>query len=322
MPDAVTVATIDPFHPNILAAIRAALPAGWTLAPAADQSPGAKAAAMRDADVVFVMAAPMPAALIAGAERLRFIQKLGAGTDRIDTAHCESRGIGVARLQAGNAIPVAEHTVMLILACCRRLVVLDRETRAGGWAKEEARGRNRHIHGRTVGIVGLGAIGRQVARVLSGFGVDLVYYDPFRPDAAVEAELGVRYLDLDPLLAESDVVTLHLPLTPETRGLIGAGRIAAMKPDAILVNCARGGLVDEAALAAALAEGRLLAAGLDAFESEPPAGSPLLGLDQTIVTPHLAGATLDNFASVATRAVENAKAYLAGRPLPPGDAVA
>lgn len=315
------VGIIDPFHPRILQTIRDALPDGWSLRVTEGPTEPERAAALADADFAFVMATKMPRSLLAAAPRLRFIQKLGAGVDSIDTDYCRERGIGLARLHAGNAIPVAEHTVLLMLAACRNLPRLDAQTRAGRWDKEAVRGENLHLHGKTVGIVGFGAIGRQVARLLAGFGVDLVYYDPFRARPEDEAALNARYMDLDALLAASDVVTLHLPLMPETRGLIGAARLAAMKPGAILVNAARGGLVDEPALLAALQSGHLFGAALDAFSVEPPAGNPLLGLGNTVITPHCAGATIDNFASIAARAVANTQAVIAGSPLPPGDVV-
>lgn len=316
-----TVATIDPFHPRIVDTIAAALPADWTLRVTEAATEDARAAALDTADAAMVMATPMPRTLLERAPRLRFIQKLGAGVDRIDTDWCAAKGVAVARLHAGNAVPVAEHTLLLMLAACRHLPRLDADTRAGRWDKEQVRGENRHLHGKIVGIVGFGAIGRQVARLLSGFGVDLVYYDPVRADPAVEAELRVRPLALDALVSEADVVTLHLPLLAGTAGLISAERIARMKSGALLVNAARGGLVDEAALAEALRTGRLFAAGLDAFSEEPPVGNPLLALPNTVVTPHCAGATIDNFAAVAARGVENIRRFLAGEALPEGDVV-
>jgi D-3-phosphoglycerate dehydrogenase len=317
----VAIGVIDPFHPNIIETIGKALPASWTMRIAKGKALDARKEALRDADVAFVMAAPMPGELLAAAPRLGFIQKMGAGVDRIDLELCAARGIGVARLHAGNAAPVAEHTVLLMLAACRRLPILDRDTRAGRWDKEACRGVNRHLKGKTVGIVGFGAIGRTVAKLLSGFDVDIFYFDPIRAPAAVEAELQAAYLELDDLLARADVVSLHLPLSKETKNLIDARRIARMKPGAILVNCARGGLVDEAALVEALRSGHLFGAAVDAFAQEPPVGSPLLELEQTIVTPHAAGATIDNFAMIARRAVENTQLYLAGKSLPPGDVV-
>jgi D-3-phosphoglycerate dehydrogenase len=317
----ITLGVIDPFHPRILETIREGLPAGWRMQVAEAPTEAARAAALAEADVAFVMATPMPRSLLEQAPLLVFIQKLGAGTDRIDAAYCAEAGIGLARLQAGNDIPVAEHTILLMLAACRRLPWLDRSTRDGAWDKEAVRGVNRQIHGRTVGIVGLGAIGRRVAGLLSAFGARLVYHDPMRADAADEAALGVSYRDLDALLAEADIVTLHLPLLPETANLIDARRLRMMKRGAILVNAARGGLVDEAELARALSDGHIFAAGLDAFAAEPPVGSPLLALDNTVITPHTAGGTVDNFAGIVARGVENAQHALAGRQIGPAECV-
>jgi phosphoglycerate dehydrogenase-like enzyme len=313
------VAVIDPFHPNIREHIRVAMPAGWT-ARFGDREP-ARGAVVAEADVLFVMAAPVGAELIAQARRLRLIQKLGAGVDRIDLTACTARGIAVARLAAGNAVPVAEHTVLLMLACYRRLPLADRRTRAGQWDKEDARGVNRQLRDKRIGLVGFGAIGREVASVLAGFRAEIVYYDPVRAPPELEARLKVRWLPLDELIATADIVSLHLPLLPETAGLIDAARIRRMKKGAVLINAARGGLVHEAALADALKDGHLAAAGLDAFAREPPIGSPLLGLDETVVTPHLAGATIDNFGGIIDRAVANAVEYLETGRLPERDAV-
>ena len=328
MPDAaakptnlVRVALLDRFQPAIEAALEAALPDGWVLAKMETPEYPDRAAAIRAADVAFVMGGAMPAAVIQAGGRLRFIQKLGAGVDNIDLEAARAAGVAVAKLAAGNAIPVAEHTLMLMLACCRRLITVDRQTRAGEWVKEDGRARNKHLHGKRVGIIGLGAIGRALANLLTGFGVDVVFSDPVQPPPALARQLAVTPVDLETLIATSDVVTLHCPLTAETAGLLSAERIAAMKPGALLINCARGGLVDEAALSAALAEGRLFAAGLDVFATEPPGLHPLFATEAAIVTSHLAGATLDNFANVARRAVENAQGYLASGVLPPGDAV-
>jgi phosphoglycerate dehydrogenase-like enzyme len=320
MPD-VTVAVLDTFHPHINAAIEAAIPANWTVKFAAENALAARAAALRDADIAFVMAAPMPKELLAEATRLHFIQKLGAGVDRIDLDECRSRGIAVARLHAGNSIPVAEHTILLMLATYRQLPQIDRRTRAGIWSKEDARGMHRQLQHKTVGLVGFGAVGKEVAKRLRGFEVTILYYDPFRAAPDVEQRLCVKYADLDKLLRAVDIVSLHLPLMPQTAGIINAERIGAMKPGAVLINCARGGLVDEAALAEALKAERLFGAGVDVFSAEPPVGSPLLELENTVVTSHLAGATLDNFSGIVARAVENAKAVLRGDALAETDEV-
>jgi phosphoglycerate dehydrogenase-like enzyme len=315
----VAVAVLDMFHLQIKAAIRAAVPADWVVSFVEENSLAARAALIRDADIVFVMAAPMPKELLTQARRLRLIQKLGAGLDRIDLDYCRQQGIGVARLQAGNSVPVAEHTILLMLATYRQLPQLDHQTRTGKWDKEHARGTHRSLQHKKIGLVGFGAIGKEVAKRLRAFNVEIAYYDPIRSAADVELSLGVTYTELDTLLREADIVSLHLPLLPQTKNIIDAKRIATMKPGAVLINCARGGLVDEAALTDALKAGRLYGAGIDAFSQEPPVGNPLLALDNTVVTPHLAGATLDNFAGVIARSVANTKAVLRGEPLPDDD---
>ena len=318
---AAAVGIIDPFHPRIIEGIRDALPKDWRMVVASEPTEEARAVALAEADVAFVMATKMPRTLLSQAGKLRFIQKLGAGIDSIDVDYCREAGIALARLQAGNAIPVAEHTLLLMLAVCRNLPRLDAQTRAGRWDKEAVRGENQHLNGKTVGIVGFGAIGRQVARLLSGFSVNILYFDPVRAAPEDEAALGSTYASLDDLVVASDVVTLHLPLVPATAGLISAERLARMPRGAILVNAARGGLIDEAALVEALREGRLFGAGLDAFSIEPPVGNPLLQMPNTVVTPHCAGATIDNFASIAARAVANAQSFLRGEALPAADVV-
>ncbi len=198
---------------------------------------------------------------------------------------------------------------------------IDRRTRAGGWDKEDARGEHRQLLNKTVGPVGFGAVGKEVAKRLRGFDVTIIYYDPVRASRDVEQSLGVSYADLDVLVRTADIVSLHLPLLRQTAGIISATQIRAMKAGAVLINCARGGLADEAALAAALKDGHLFGAGIDTFANEPPVGSELLALDNTVVTSHLAGATLDNFAGIVARGVENAKAVLRGEALPETDVV-
>jgi phosphoglycerate dehydrogenase-like enzyme len=319
--DMVTVAVLDKFHPHIKAAIEAAMPAEWHTVFIEEATFAQRVTAVRDADVALVMAAPIAKEVIAAGQKLRFIQKLGAGVDHIDLDACRERGIGVARLHAGNSIPVAEHTVLLMLAVYRQLPQIDRRTRVGGWDKESARGEHRQLLNKTIGLIGLGAVGKQVAKHLRGFDATVIYYDPVRPSAKLEQSLGVSYAEFDDLVRRSDIVSLHLPLLPETAGIINAERIRAMKKGAVLINCARGGVVDEAALAAALKEGHLFGAGIDTFASEPPVGSELLALENTVVTPHLAGATLDNFAGIVARAVANAKAVLRGEPLAKTDEV-
>jgi D-3-phosphoglycerate dehydrogenase len=313
------VAILDNLHPQIRQLVATIAPAEWELSFLASLEAEQRNAALAEADVVFIIGASIDAALLGKAPRLRFIQKLGAGLDKIDLQACERRGVAVARLNAGNAIPVAEHMLMLMLAALRRLSYFDRRTRQGDWLKEEGRGVQRQLAGKRVGLVGFGAIGREVARRLQGFDVDLVYYDPFPVTA--ELEFKVTRCELEDLLRTSDVISLHLPLTPETRNLLSREHLALLKPGATVINCARGGLIDETALAEALESGALHAAGLDTFAIEPPGASPLFDRDDVVVTPHLAGATYDNFETVFRRGMENVGLFLAGAPLSPAEIV-
>src|SRR5690606_29114400 len=202
--------------PRIMEDIASGIPDEWALSVSTGRSAEEKAIALRDADIAFVMATPMPASLLQGAPKLRFIQKLGAAVDRTDLDSCAKHRSTVARPQAGSSVPVAEHTLLLMLAACRRLPYLDRQTRAGEWDKEAARGVSRQINGKTVGIVGFGAIGKAVAQLLTGFGATVLYYDPVRSNPSTEQKLKVTYACLDEITARSDILSLHLPLTKET----------------------------------------------------------------------------------------------------------
>lgn len=315
------VAVLDDVHEDIGRLVTAISPHDWTVSVLASLHGEERRSALGGAEVMFIIGAGIDAPLLAAAPRLRFVQKLGAGADRIDREACGRHGVTVARLQAGNAVPVAEHTVMLMLAALRRLPYFDRSTREGRWLKEEGRGIQRQLAGKRIGLVGFGAIGREVARRLQGFDVGLAYYDPHPAGADAERELSIVRRGLDELLRTSDVVSLHLPLLPETRNLLSRERLALLKPGATLINCARGGLVDEAALAEALERGALHAAGLDTYGTEPPGLSPLFGRDDVVVTPHLAGATYDNFEIVYRRGMDNVARFLAGTPLAPAEIV-
>ena len=250
-----------------------------------------------------------------------YIQKLGAGIDNIDLNYCREHKIGVGRLNAGNAIPVAEHTLMMMLAASRQLVTFDKTTRAGSWEKEIARGSNQHIHGKTVGIVGLGAIGRQVAKLLYAFGVTILYCDPVPAPQKLHRTLNLKQVDLNQILKLSDIITLHCPLNADTRNLIDKKAIKNIKKGAIIINCARGGLIDENALVEALETGQLFSAGLDTFSKEPPDNASLLESENTVISPHCAGATLDNFDDVAERAITNIKSFLRDETIPREDIV-
>jgi D-3-phosphoglycerate dehydrogenase len=244
------------------------------------------------------------------ASRLRLISIWGTGVDNVDLEACRRRGVAVTNTPGVNADAVAEHALALMLAVQRRIPALDRDVRAGQWP----RGLLVEAHGKTLGLIGLGEIGRRVAGFGRALGMRVLAWT-FRRDDARAVAAGAQPVALDALLRESDVVSLHLRLADETRGFLSAERLASMKPTAVLINTARGGLVDKAALVAALRDGRLSGAGLDVFHEEPvAAGDPLLALDNVVLTPHNAGMTRAVIEAGLHRAVENIERFLAGTP--------
>lgn len=318
----VTVALTDVFPAGLLPAIARAVPAGWRHEVARDPSEETRLRLIADADVLICGGAVTTDGMLQAATRLRFVQKTGAGYNNINVDLCKARGIGLARLPGNNAPAVAEHAVLLMLAVYRHLADCDRRVRAGDWFKEEPRATHRELRGKLVGIVGLGHIGREVARRVNAFDARVVYFDAVRQAPGVEAALAAEYLPLDELVRRADIVTVHVPLFPETRRLISRERIGMMKSDAVLINCARGDIVDEEALVEALRAGRLYGAGLDCFVAERAGGTRAFwDLRNVVLTPHIAGSSVENFGSMMERAFANAQRYLAGRPLPPDDVI-
>jgi phosphoglycerate dehydrogenase-like enzyme len=290
---------------------------------AADDGAEAKRTAAAGATVLLTMWGSVDAGTIAAARGARLIQKLGVGTDKIDVPAATANGIAVLKAAGINADAVAELTVLLTLAVGRNLPRASAAARAGTLAKETLRAESYQLLGKKVGLLGLGHIGQAVARRFAGFGVELAYHDVRRAPAEVERDCRIRYVERDELLAVSDVISLHLPATPATHHIVDAGFLAKTRPGLILVNTARGGLVDEGALVAAIEDGRVLGAGLDVTEQEPlPADSPLLRLDRVVLTPHVGGAVANNFPRVIARAHLNARAVLDGTEVAPADVVA
>ena len=251
-------------------------------------------------------------ALLAGAGKLACIGRLGVGLDNIDMEACAARGIAVYPAGGANALAVAEYVVAAILMLFRGAYGASGEMVAGGWPREALVGRE--TAGKVLGLIGFGSIGRETARLGAAMGMRVVAHDPFLALADPAWDLA-RPLSLSELLALSDAVSLHLPLTKGTRHLIGAAQIAAMKPGAVLVNAARGGVLDEAALAEGLRAGRLSGAALDVFETEPltaEAGARFAGLANLILTPHIAGLTEQSNARVGALVAERVIAHLEG----------
>ena len=252
--------------------------------------------ALMDADYLCGFIGPIDSTVLVAAtrRRLKLVQLMSAGYDRFNIDGARQARLPVADNGGANAIAVAEHAIMLMLCTLKQVNALDAAVRRGAWRGNV--GRVHELAGSIVGIVGMGRIGREVATRLAGWQVDLVYYDPIRLTADVEQQLHVRYLELDDLLRMADTVTVHVPLNSSTRNLIDAESLSLMKPSATLINTARGGLVDEEALARSLRDGQLFGAGLDVFSREPlPPDSPLLSLSSVTLTPHSAGPTWQSF---------------------------
>jgi len=271
------------------------------------------AALLPETEVLWHVLRPITAADIAAARKLRLIQKIGVGVNTIDLEAARARGIAVCNLPGTNSRAVAEMTLLLMLGALRRIAHLDAETRAGrGWSQPTALQDGLfELAGRKVGLVGYGAVPRILAPVLQTLGCEVLY-----TAQAPKADAIGTFRTLSALLAESDIVSLHIPETPETRGRVNAVAIARMKPGAVLVNTARGGLVDQAALVAALRSGHLAAAGLDVFAAEPidPA-DPLLALPNVVLAPHVAWLTTGTFERSFRVAAENCQRLTKGQAL-------
>jgi phosphoglycerate dehydrogenase-like enzyme len=297
--------------------VRRAAPANFTLS-FAERPEALSEADLERADFLLTVA-PITDAMMRRAGRLRLIQKWGTGVDKIDLAAAERHGIPVTITAGANAATVAEHTVLLIIAVLRQLVVADASVRRGEWSPAALRPRSASLWGRTVGILGFGSIGRAVARRLRGFEARILYHA--RRGPADESE-GAVFADLDTLLAESDILTLHCPGGPANRHLIDATALAKMKRGAILINTARGELIAQDALIAALQTGHLGGAGLDVFDPEPLApGSPLQTMPQVVLTPHAAGSVPDDVAPMAAHSFANMQRLLRGEPFPAADVI-
>jgi D-3-phosphoglycerate dehydrogenase len=276
-----------------------------------DSLPGSEerlAARIAEAEVVINIRASsrFTERVLASAPRLRLLSIWGTGTDNVDLAAAARHGVTVTNTPGVSAPAIAEHALALALSVARRLPRLDTETRRGAWP----RGDVLLLNGKTLGIIGLGAIGRQFARLGAGIGMRVIAWT-MHPNP----ELGFNLVELEELLQSADVVSLHLRLSDQTRGFLGRRELGLMKPSAILLNTARGAIVDEAALLDALAAHRIAGAGLDVFETEPlPANHPLCALDNVVLTPHSAGIAPEVLEAGLQLAVDNVREFLRGRP--------
>ena len=271
-------------------------------------------AALADAEAVIIRSATrIDAEALAHAPSLRVVGRAGVGLDNVDVEAATKAGVMVVNAPTSNIVSAAEHATALLLAVARNVPQATASLKAGEWKRSKFTGVE--VCGKVAGILGLGRIGVLVAQRLAGFGMQVIAYDPYVP-ASRAAQLGVRLVGLDELLAEADFISVHLPKNPETIGLIGDRELRLVKPSVRIVNAARGGIVDEHALALALKEGRVASAGIDVFTTEPPAGSPLLEFPSVVATPHLGASTHEAQEKAGTQVARSLRLALAGEFVP------
>ena len=281
-----------------------------------DPAPAEWHAALADADAALMWLECMDEAALAAAPRLKVVSRYGVGFDTVDIAACSARGIPVMVVNGTNDLSVAEHAMMLLFSVARRTTEADRHIKEGGWWPAEGP-RMADLAGRNALVVGYGRIGTRVARYMHAFGMRVSVFDPFYHPTRIAADGFAVARDLHAALAECDAVSLHCPLTPETHHLMDEAAFATLKPGAMLVNTARGPVVKESALIAALESGKLMGAGLDVLEAEPPRpGNRLLSLPNVVLSPHSAASTEEGLARMARQAAQNILDALDGRPDP------
>ena len=244
----------------------------------------------------------MTADIIEAADNLKIIGRAGVGVDNIDLDAATKRGIMVVNAPESTSITVAEHTMGLMLSVARKIAIADKSTKEGKWEKKLFKGME--LKGKTLGVIGMGRIGSQVVKRCKAFEMSAMAYDPYLPPEVAQ-DMGVKLTDLDDVLKNADVITIHVPLTPETTHLISTEQFAIMKENAIILNCARGGIIDEDALLEALKNNRIYGAGIDAFSEEPPANKEWYTLENVVIGSHSAASTLGATKAMGRMAVKN-----------------
>lgn len=296
----------DPMTEDMKDLLRSQMPTGYELNFWDEQDEASKPLVLAQAQYLMATVYKISAEMIRMAKQVRHIQKCGVGLDNIDLKAAAERGIPVSNIPGCNAVCVAELTILFVLSLYRKLPYANARTKQGEWLTWALRPDSFEIKGKTHGLIGMGHVGWETASRSKALGTSIVYFDKNRLPAEKEAELGAVYMDLEEVLKVSDIVSVHVPLLPATKGLINKEAFAIMKPNAILINVARGGVVDEADLYDALADGVIKGAGIDVWEQEPvnPA-HPLLTLEQVIATPHIGGGTRDTLIHVYREAFTN-----------------
>lgn len=303
---------------NVYDIIREEIPPGFELVTLDKDSDAERRGKIADCDVVIVAAKPMGRQFVEAAPKLKLLHHQGVGYhDTVDVQALKARGIVLALTPAGTTIGVAEHTVLLALAVCKRLAFADSELRQGRWHINSLRPYSFELFGRTVGYIGMGRIAREVAARFRAFGTSGLYHDPFVQLPAEEEErLGLSRVGFDELIGRADVVTVHVPSGKETHHLINEAVLRRMKPQAVIINTARGNIIDEKVLCRALQEGWIAGAGLDVFEEEPfRPENPLAAMPNVVLTPHISAGTRDALKTKMRSLFENVRRFFAGEPL-------
>lgn len=303
---------------NVYEIIREELPPGFELISLEEDDDDERKEKLADCEVVIVAAKPMTREFVDAAPALKLLHHQGVGyQDTVDVAALKQRKIALALTPAGTSIGVAEHTLLLSLAVCKRLPYADSELRQGNWHINSLRPYSFEVYGRTVGYIGMGRIGQEVAARFKAFGTVGIYYDPHAVlSSEREVQLGLSRVEFSELLAAADIITLHVPSGDVTFHMIDEAALNQMKPNAIVINTARGTVIDEAALCKALQEGRIAGAGLDVFETEPfRPDNPLATMPNVVLTPHISAGTRDALKTKMRALFQNVRRFFNGEVL-------
>jgi phosphoglycerate dehydrogenase-like enzyme len=317
-----TIVVLDPIPPATAERLRPLVPPGMRLTHGAARDESHLQEIIADAEYAISGQIGVPGSVLRAGKRLKLLHKWGVGVDNFDLDTARALGIKVARTTGSNAVPVAEFSIGLMIAAMRHLAdghlgLMHRQWRGGNFGRPSMQ-----LSGKTVGIIGFGAIGQALARLLQSFGCTILYNQRRRLDPATEAALNATHVPVPDLLEQSDVVSLHCPLTPQTAQLIDRAALQRMKPSAVLINVARGGVVVEDDLIWALQNRVIQAAAMDVFEIEPlPPDSPLIGVEGLILTPHIASHAADNFEKTVRHMFGNIERVARGEPIPERDVV-
>lgn len=324
MPRKWKIALLDVHTDKVKKIINSLVPPGFTLVMAETGEIEERQVLIKDADFIITAVPHISEELMLNVPTLKLIHKWGIGVDTIDIKTARHLGIGVAITTGSNAIPVAELAVTLMQTVYRNILFVDRSIRKGEWLKlySEMRDCSHMLYGKTIGLIGFGFIGKAVARILQGFSVEIIYFDTRQATPEEEKELKVSFIQFDELITSSDIISLHLPLNQHTRHLIQKEHFQKMKPNTIIINTSRGGVIKESDLVWALENKVIYGAGLDVLEEEPPAlDNPLFQINNAVITCHMGGAVIDNVSNMARHIFNNIEKVTRGEALLSQDVV-